>query len=81
MHEPDTAETSLAAWSLCPPAIWLRAFWTPPRQVCSVLMFAPCKKACTVVVDSDAFVDASCPSVVAIDACSASRLAVVTALA
>ena len=71
---------SLAAWSLLPAVIWPSAFWTPPRQVCSVLMLAPCKKACTVVVDSAELVVASWPRVVAMDACRASRLAVVTAL-
>ena len=72
---------SLAAWSFWPALIWPSAFWTPPRQVCSVAMLAPWRRACAVVVVSVELVVASWLMVVAIDACRAARRAVVIALA
>ena len=81
VHGPETAETSLAAWSLLPAVIWPNAFWTPPRHVCRVPMLVPWRKARTAVVESVELVVANWPSVESIDARRASRSAVVTALA
>ena len=64
---------SWAAWLLFLARIWVSAFCTPPRQVCSVLMLAPCKKACTLALDREELVEASWLSVDAIDATRRSR--------
>ena len=81
VHEPATAEMSLAAWALFLAVIWPKALLTPPRQVCSVSMPTPWTNACSLVEASDPLVTASWFIVEAIDDCSASRLLVVTALA
>src|ERR1700683_782558 len=80
VHGPDTAETSLAACALSFPLTAWRAFCTPPKQMCSVLMFASSASASVLVVLSDALVDASSPSRDVIDDSSALRLEVVTAV-
>ncbi len=80
-HAPETAEMSLAACVLFLAVICPNALLTPPRQVCRVSMPTPCTKACTLVLARDPLATASWLIVEAIEPCSESRWALVTAAA